>query len=99
MATTKEELLVSGMRHAVVTRYRGTSVVRSLKLVHPPHFSTITRNNNNNNQTPYCNHSYLAGETNTDQWLNTQSTTDQLGYRQKRQSRVGVPIRLAKYYN
>ena len=36
-------LKLSGMRHVVVTRHRGTSVVRSLKLDHPPHFSTITR--------------------------------------------------------
>ena len=64
MATTKEELPVSGMRYVVVTRHRGTSVVRSLKLVHPPHFSTRTRINNNN-QTPHCDYSYLAGETNT----------------------------------
>ena len=64
------------MRHVVVTRHRGTSVVRSLKLAHPPHFSTITRINNNN-QTPHCDYSYLAGETNTDQWLIT--TIEQLG--------------------
>ena len=31
MATIKEELLVSGMRQAVVTCRRGTSVARSLK--------------------------------------------------------------------
>ena len=37
MATIKEELPVSGMRQAVVTCRRGTSVARSLKLLALPH--------------------------------------------------------------
>jgi hypothetical protein len=37
MATTKEELLVSGVRQVVVTCRRGTSVARSLKLLALPH--------------------------------------------------------------
>src|SRR6266702_2308896 len=32
--------------------------------------------------------------TNTNQWLNTQSTTKQLGSQQKRQSRAGMPYML-----
>ena len=36
MAAIKEELLVSGMRQAVVTCRRGTSVARSLKLLALP---------------------------------------------------------------
>ena len=37
MATIKEELLVSGMRQAVVMCRRGTSVARSLKLLALPY--------------------------------------------------------------
>ena len=39
MATIKEELLVSGMRQAVVIYCRGTSVARSLKLLALPYFN------------------------------------------------------------
>ena len=37
MATTKEELLVSGMRQVAITCRRGTSVARSLKLLALPY--------------------------------------------------------------
>ena len=37
MATIKEELLVPGIRQAVVTCRRGTSVARSLKLLALPY--------------------------------------------------------------
>jgi len=37
MATIKEELLVLGMRQAVITYRRDTSVARSLKLLALPH--------------------------------------------------------------
>jgi len=99
MATTKEELLVLGVRHVVVTCHRGTSVARSLKLL--PFFMDIESNpiNQRINQ-KNCLTSLLAYssrypcDTNTDQWLNTQSTTEQQGSQQKRQSRAGVPYAL-----
>ena len=37
MATTKEELPVSGMRQVAITCRRGTSVARSLKLLTLPY--------------------------------------------------------------
>ena len=37
MATTKEELLVSGMRQIAITCRRGTSVAKSLKLLALPY--------------------------------------------------------------
>ena len=49
MATIKEELLVLGIRQAVVTCRRGTSVARSLKLLALPY-----SNNKHINQ-HYCN--------------------------------------------
>ena len=93
MATTKEELPVLGVGYVIVTWHRGTSVVRGLKhLQPPPSFGTKPINQRR------CITSSSIGElpcvTNTDEWLNTQSTTEQLGSRQKRQFRVGVPYAL-----
>jgi hypothetical protein len=42
MAAIKEELLVSGMRQAVVTCRRGTSVARSPKLLALPNSRTLS---------------------------------------------------------
>ena len=94
MATTKEELPVLGVGHVVAACHRGTSVVRGLRLLPPlpPIYRTKPINKR------HCIYSSSIGElpcvTNTDQWLNTQSTTEQLGSRQKRQSRAGVPYAL-----
>ena len=49
MATIKEELLVSGMKQAVVTCRRGTSVARSLRLLALPYLQKIY-----NKQPSYC---------------------------------------------
>ena len=42
MAAIKEELLVLGIRQAVVTCCRGTSVARSLRLLTLPHSKNIS---------------------------------------------------------
>ena len=42
MATTKEELLVLGVRQVVVTCCRGTSVARSLRLLALLHFNELS---------------------------------------------------------
>jgi len=95
MATPKEELPVLGMRQVVVTCRRGTSLARSLKLLALPH-SRQQQSLSTNITVP--TREVVIGElpcvTNTDQWLNTQSTTEQLGSQQKRQSRAGVPYAL-----
>ena len=42
MVTTKEELLVLGVRQVVVTCRRGTSVARSLKLLALPYYYQLS---------------------------------------------------------
>src|SRR6266576_4773102 len=90
MATIKEELLVSGVRQVVVTCRRGTSVARSLKLLALPHSNELSLSTIITVPTRVVVIGELPCITNTDQWLNTQSTTEQLGSRQKRQSHIGV---------
>ena len=74
----------------VVTCRRGTSVVRSLKLLALPYFRQLSLLTNITVPTQVVVIGELPCVANTDQWLNTQSTTEQLGSRQKRQSRAGV---------
>ena len=83
----------------VVTCSRGTSVVRVLRLLtiltDPP---TSSYQSQSLQPTITVSTRVVIGElpcvTNTDQWLISQSATEQLGYRQKRQSRAGVPYAL-----
>src|SRR6266567_7642311 len=85
---------MSGVRQVVVTCRRGTSVARSLKLLALPHSNELNLSTNITIPTQVVVIGELPCVTNTNQWLNTQSTTEQLGSRQKRQSRAGVPYAL-----
>ena len=84
-----------GMRQAVValsSHCRLIYVVENLKCLTLPYLTTTSFSITVSTRVVVIGESPCV--TNTDQWLNTQSTTEQLGYQQKRQSRAGVPYAL-----
>jgi hypothetical protein len=84
----------------IVTCCRGTSVARSLKLLALPHFQSINQLTSSYQlaKTGWLRfwpiRIGIPGDTNTDQWLTSLLYHRTARFRQKRQSRAGVPYAL-----